>query len=287
MSDPRTHVQRNRAAWNRRAAEFAGSGRRHWGESEPRWGIWGVPEAELRALPDVGGRDVLELGCGTAYFSHWLALRGARVVGLDNSLLQLATARELQGEFGPAFPLLHGDGEQTPFADMSFDVVLSEYGACLWCDPHRWVPEAARVLRPGGELVFLTNSALLTLCEPEHEGVAATDRLLRDHFGMHRIEWGNDESVEFRLGHGDWIRCLRDAGFEILDLIEVRPPETATTRWDFVTLEWARRWPCEEIWRARRVRPAKRSAPPQSPRSTTSGAGHKPRRVPAPAWDGI
>jgi SAM-dependent methyltransferase len=139
-----------------------------------------------------------------------------------------------------------------PYPDASFDFAISEYGACLWADPERWLPEAARLLRPGGRLVFLVNSFLLMLCVPEEDGVAATDRLLRPAFGLHRVEWPGDSSVEFHLSHGGWIRALRGCGFEIEELIEVRPPEGATTRYPFVTLEWARKWPCEEVWKVRR-----------------------------------
>ena len=98
----------------------------------------------------------------------------------------------------------------------------------------------------------LVNSSLLTLCMPAEDGVAATDRLLRPAFGMFRIEWPGDPGVEFHLSHGDWMRRLRGSGFAIEDLIEVRPPESATTRYPYVTLEWSRQWPAEEIWRARR-----------------------------------
>ena len=49
--------------------------RRSWAQSEPSWGIWGVPESEARILPDVAGLDTIELGCGTAYVSAWLARR--------------------------------------------------------------------------------------------------------------------------------------------------------------------------------------------------------------------
>ena len=60
-----------------------------------------------------------------------------------------------------------------PYPDASFDLAISEYGACLWADPSRWVPEAARILRPGGALIFLVNSALLMLCMPEEDGLAS------------------------------------------------------------------------------------------------------------------
>jgi SAM-dependent methyltransferase len=204
-------------------------------------------------FPEVlAGRDAIELGCGTAYISAWLARRGARVVGIDNSEAQLATARRLQREHGLDFPLLHGNAESVPYPDGSFDLAISEYGACLWADPYRWVPEAARLLRPGGRLIFLVNSALLMLFMPAEDGVAASDRLLRPAFGMYRVEWPGDQGVEFHLSHGDWIRLLRSSGLDIEDLIEVRPPEGSTTRYPFVTLDWSRQWPCEELWKARK-----------------------------------
>jgi SAM-dependent methyltransferase len=204
-------------------------------------------------LPDVRGLDVVELGCGTAYVSSWLARRGARVVGIDNSRGQLTSARKFQEEFGLDFPLIHADAEAVPLAAGSFDLAISEYGACLWCDPYRWIPEAARLLRPGGRLLFLTNSALtmLTMPDLEVDGPAGVT-LLRDYFGMHRTEWPDDPGIEFHLGHGDWIRLFRANDFEVEDLVEVRPPEGSTTRHPLVTLEWARRWPCEEVWKVRK-----------------------------------
>src|SRR5262247_3928979 len=237
MGDPDlpAYVQQNRVVWDALSSEYAAAGRRAWAEAEPTWGIWHLPEAELRVLPDVAGRDVIELGCGTAYISAWLARRGARVVGIDNSAVQLATARRLQHEYGLELTLIHGNAEAVPYPDASFDLAISEYGACLWADPHRWVPEAARLLRPGGRLSFLINSFLMMLCMPAEEGVAATDRLLRPAFDMYRIEWPGDPGVEFHLSHGDWIRLLRGSGFEIEELVELCPQADATTQYPFVT----------------------------------------------------
>ena len=247
------HVRRNRTLWDDWAKQYVAPGEDNWARDTPRWGIWSVPESQLRMLPaDLAGRDAIELGCGTAYVSAWLARRGARVVGIDNSEAQLATATRLQRRYGFDFPLLHGNAEAVPYPDSSFDFAISEYGACLWADPQRWVPEAARLLRPGGRLVFLINSFLLSLCMPAEEGVAATDRLLRPAFGSYRMEWPGDPGVEFHLSHGDWLRLLRGSGFEVEDLVEVRPPADATTRYPFVTLDWARQWPCEEVWKARK-----------------------------------
>src|SRR6185436_15132076 len=101
------------------------------------------------------------------YISAWLKRLGAKPVGLDNSSKQLATAKMLQGEFDLHFPLVHADGERPPFRDGSFDLAIIEYGAAIWCDPYRWIPEAARMLRPGGRLVFLGHSTLIMLTFPD------------------------------------------------------------------------------------------------------------------------
>src|SRR5882672_10760385 len=123
------HVRLNRAHWDRLSVEYAGRGRRNRASDDPTWGIWSVPERDLRVVPDVAGKDVIELGCGTAYWSAWMARRGARCVGIDNSERQLATARRLAAEHGVDLTLLHGNAERVPYPDESFDIAFSEYGA--------------------------------------------------------------------------------------------------------------------------------------------------------------
>jgi len=248
------HTATNREYWDGMADGYAEPGRQRWAADEPIWGIWDLPQSRLPVLPgDVAGLATVELGCGTAYVSAWLARRGARPVGIDNSPRQLATARELQDLHGLAFPLHLGDAETTPFADAAFDLAISEYGASIWCDPYRWIPEAARLLRPGGRLVFIRNATLLMLCEPE-TGVA-TDRLLRAQFGLHRLEWDDPEGrcVEFHLPHGELIRLLGRSGFVVEDLIEVQAPDDAPSGHPYVTADWGRHWPTEEVWFTRRV----------------------------------
>jgi SAM-dependent methyltransferase len=249
------HARRNQRQWTRWSERYRGPGERAWREDRPRWGIWQVPEDELHALPAVRGKRVLELGCGTAYWSAWLARRGAHPIGLDLTAAQLATARGFQREFALEFPLVRATAEALPLCDGCIDVVVSEYGASIWCDPHLWVPEAARVLRPGGELVFLVNAALLMLCVPDEADpdLPPSDRLVRDYFGMHRFEWKSDESVEFHLTHSDWIHLLRDNGFALEDLLEIRAPADSPEMRLHVPREWARRWPTEEVWRARKL----------------------------------
>ena len=252
------HVLVNRSSWDDDAPNWVERGRAAWAREEPVWAR-GNPESELHLLPDVEGLDAIELGYGTAYVSAWLRRRGASVVALDNSSRQLATARMLQEEFDLRFPLVHADAEHPPFADESFDFAISQYGAAIWCDPYAWVPEAARVLRPGGRLVFETGSPLVMLCFPTDDDEAPAERRLhRDFFGMHRFEWrgpdGMVEDIEFRIGHGDMIRLLRSCGFAVEDLIEIQAPAVDQGHQPYVPLEWARRWPSAEAWKARKER---------------------------------
>lgn len=223
-----------------------------WNAEDISWGVFGVSDASLGSpLGEVDGLDVVELGCGTAYFSAWLARRGARVVSVDPTPAQLATARRQQERTGLSFPLLAAPAEAVPLPDASFDLAISEYGASLWADPALWLPEAARVLRPGGRLVFLTNSTLIYLTAPD-EGMNG-EQLMRPQFGMQQIQWPGEVGIEYHLSHGDWIRSLRECGFEIEDLIEVQAPPEAQAHgyYDFVSAEWGRQWPAEEIWVAR------------------------------------
>lgn len=199
------------------------------------------------------GQDAIELGCGAGYVSSWLARAGARVTGIDISDEQLATARRLQAEHRlDGITFLQASAEDVPLPDASFDLAISEYGACLWCDPYLWVPEAARLLRPGGELVFLTNSPLSVMCMDE-PGLATTTTLHRPQFGMHAQEWPDDDSTEFHLPHSAWIDLLRANGLQVERLIELQAPEGASTRYEYASAEWARQWPSEEVWVARRV----------------------------------
>jgi SAM-dependent methyltransferase len=250
---PRDYVELNRQAWDRWAPQHTARGRKAWEAPDLPWGLWDMPESELRLLRDLPPRaDVIELGCGTGAVSAWLARRGMRPVGVDISRAQLDTAEQLQRTYGLSFPLVCANAEEVPFDNGSFDVAISEYGASLWCDPRHWLPEAHRLLRPGGLLLFFANAAFLMACTPQ-DGGAATDVLLRDYFSGYQLEFLEENAIEFHLSHGHWIRLLRATGFTVENLVEVRPTRDATPRFAFVSVEWARRWPSEEIWIARKA----------------------------------
>ena len=247
-------ARRNREDWTQANADYTDARAGHaWSREEITWGVFGVPEASIETLGAVDGLDVVELGCGTAYVSAWLARRGARPVGVDVTPAQLATARRCQQEFGLEFPLVEASAEDVPLPSESFDLAISEYGASIWCDPHRWLPEAHRLLRPGGHLWFLRNSILSILCAPDDEGPPA-ETLLRPQRGLGRMEWPGEVGVEWHLPHGELLRLLRRTGFDVVDLVELYAPDEARDHEYYVAFsaEWSRKWPAEEIWVAQK-----------------------------------
>jgi SAM-dependent methyltransferase len=255
MPDPDYDMAINRDLWTVVNAEFTDARADHaWAATEFSWGLFEIPERQLGALGDVTDLDVIELGCGTAYVSAWLARLGARPVGVDLTSAQLDTARRCQQRFGLSFALIEANAEDVPLASDSFDLAVSEYGASVWCDPERWIPEAARLLRPGGRLVFLTNSVQVTVCVPDGGGYAG-DRLLRPQRGMSPVAWPGG-GIEFHPSHGEWIRVLRQNGFVVEALHELYAPDDAKTPdyYDIATAQWATNWPVEDLWTAQLMR---------------------------------
>lgn len=250
------HVSENRRYWDERAADWVAAGERAWAQPEPSWGIWGVPEPELGMLPaSMAGMRAVELGCGTAYVSGWMARRGARVTAIDNSEQQLATARRLAAQHGVELELVHGDAERTPFESGAFDFAISEYGAAIWCDPYAWVPEAHRLLAPGGRLVFLGHHPLAAVCSPA-DGGPLLERLVNPYFDLHVQDWTTVEvdpgGVEFNLPLSKWFALFREVGFEVEDYREPRPASPTAAERFAQPAAWAYRFPGEQVWKLRK-----------------------------------
>jgi SAM-dependent methyltransferase len=244
----------NRDRWTVANAEYTDArAREAWARPAITWGLWRTPDATVKALPE--GLDVIELGCGTAYFGAGLKRLGARrVVGVDVTPAQLETARRLNQETGLGLELIEANAEKVPLPERSFDLAVSEYGASIWCDPYLWIPEARRLLRPGGELVFMCNSVLQMLCSPEAGQTLET--LQRPQRGLHRLDWAEDPpEVTFHLSHSDWFKVFRSSGLVVEDLIELYAPDGAVDHsyYSYVSADWARKWPAEDIWRVRRL----------------------------------
>jgi ubiquinone/menaquinone biosynthesis C-methylase UbiE len=241
------HAHKNRAAWEAASDRYQ-EAKQFDPDTAMAWGEDRIAEAKLQVLGDVQGKDVLELGCGAARWSIALSQRGARPVGLDVSPRQLWHAARVMREVGVDFPLIEATAEAVPLPDRSFDIVFCDYGAMSFCDPYLTIPEAGRLLRPGGLLAFLTASPLLYVCYDEQSDEVGT-ALLHDYFGLWKAEF---ETVDFVLPYGEWIRLFRRHGFLIEDLIELQSPESSeVSQSEWLPRSWTRRWPARIIWRIR------------------------------------
>jgi SAM-dependent methyltransferase len=248
------HVAENRRHWDQNAPQWVASGERAWAQDEPTWGIWGVPNSEYALLPDdLAGVRAIELGCGTGYVSAWMHRRGASVYAIDNSARQLATARRLAVEHGVTdIEWVHGNAEAVDQPDATFDYAISEYGAAIWCDPTVWIPEAHRLLRAGGRLVFLGNHPFGMACTPTDGASPAGLTLERDSFGLGRLD-GTEAAedpggIEFNMEISSWMRLFRSVGFEVADYIEIQAPAGASGTAFWVPAAWAKRFPAEQAW---------------------------------------
>jgi SAM-dependent methyltransferase len=240
------HEQHNRAFWDADADDYQAAHGAELGAAPLAWGAWRIAEADVGALGDVAGRDVLELGCGAAQWSAALHALGARTVGLDVSVRQLAHA--------PAeVPRVCASAEAVPLRAGAFDVVFGDHGALSFCDPRAVVPEVSRLLRPGGRLVFCITGFLKWLTD----GDTGSTRALRRRWfpergGRHVAVWP-DGVAEFQLPYGEWIDLFAEHGLRVERLVHLRAPKRArTTYTEFVDASWARRWPAEELWVVRK-----------------------------------
>ncbi len=245
------HVRKNKAMWEATSDTYE---QQHahvlGGDSALAWGMWRIPESELNVLGDVAGKDILEFGCGAARWSIALAQRGARPVGLDISPQQLSHARRLMAEAGVAFPLIEASAEAIPLSDASFDIIFCDWGAMTFTNPYHSVPEAARLLRPGGLFAFCGATPIQFICS-DVKTDRVERRLINDYFGLTYLDWG--DSVDFQIPYGEWIRLFRRNGLIIEDLIETRPASGATSTYRSAEEnEWARHWPMESIWKLRK-----------------------------------
>jgi SAM-dependent methyltransferase len=244
------HERRNREFWDADADDYQAAHGATLATHPKAWGVWRIPESELGVLGDTAGLDVLEYGCGAAQWSIALAHDGARMVALDQSRAQLRHARAPAAASDASVALVCASGEAVPLASASFDLVFCDHGAMSFCEPERSVPEVARLLRPGGRLVFChaTPWGYLTLNTKRDR---VTRRLRMPYFGMHVWDTG-EGTVDFHLEYGEWIRLFRANAFVVDDLVELRAPKhaTSTFEWD---ARWARRWPAEQIWCVRKT----------------------------------
>ncbi len=209
--------------------------------------------------PRLGARDPARTRDGTAHArarvryrlrSAWLSGRGCTPVVFDPTPSQLEIAGEFQREFVASFPLVRAAAEYLPFAEDLRSGHQRGRGGHLGRSLQ--VDSGGSPSTPSGSGIGLPRQQLAPHDVRSRGRQEAGDRTTPTTAVRHapfRLERAG--LTEFHLSHGDWIRLLRANGFEVLELLELRPPAGASTRYSFVTYEWASQWPCEEVWRAR------------------------------------
>ena len=224
----------NRRDWDAYADEYQATHGEFLRDDGFVWCPEGVDEADVRALGEVRGRDVLEVGCGAAQCARWLVGQGARAVGLDLSHRQLQHARRIDAATGTDVPVVCATATDLPFADASFDVVFCAFGAFQFvADADRAVAEVARVLRPGGRFAFSVTHPVRWAMpdDPSAEGLRVTSSYFDRTPYVEQDADGEVTYVEHHRTLGDWVRTLAAAGFVLRDLLEPEWPEGHDRVW--------------------------------------------------------
>ncbi|MGH3096871.1 MAG: class I SAM-dependent methyltransferase [Streptosporangiales bacterium] len=227
-------VRANRLWWDAEADAYQLEHGSFLGDDRFTWSPEGLDEASAGLLGTVTGRRVLEVGCGAAQCSRWLAGRGANVVGIDLSAGQLAHARALDARLGTRVPVLQADAGALPFAAASFDLACSAFGALPFvADIARVQAEVARVLRPGGRWVFSVNHPLRWAFpdDPGPGGLTVQYSYFDRSPYVERDDGGATTYVEHHRTLGDWVRAIVAAGLRLDDLVEPEWPEALTQIW--------------------------------------------------------
>jgi SAM-dependent methyltransferase len=198
------------------------------------WCPEGLHEGDMRFLGDIAGKRVLEVGCGSAPCARWLAANGAHPVGLDLSRAMLDRAVAAMAAGGPRAPLVQAGAESLPFADNSFDLACSAFGAVPFvADSALVMRELARVLRPGGRWVFAVNHPMRWIF-PDDPGPAGLRASLSYFDRTPYVEAdaaGVPTYVEHHRTLGDRVREVVAAGLLVLDIVEPEWPEQLHREW--------------------------------------------------------
>lgn len=227
-------VAANRRWWDGAADAYQAEHGEFLGDVRFVWGPEGLDEGRARLLGDVSGRRVLEIGCGAGQCGRWLISQGATAIGLELSRRQLEHSRRLDTRSGVALPVVQGDAEHLPFAERSFDVVCSSYGALPFvADKLAVLREVSRVLRPGGRLVFSTTHPLrwCFLDSPGEEGLVAVHPYFDRRAYVEEDSQGKPTYIEHHRTMGDWVREIVAAGMRLVELVEPEWPDDNDQVW--------------------------------------------------------
>ncbi|HSE55693.1 MAG TPA: class I SAM-dependent methyltransferase [Nocardioidaceae bacterium] len=224
----------NRRWWDAQAGAYQDEHGAFLGDADFVWCPEGLREAQARLLGDVRRRRVLEVGCGAGQCGRWLRTEGARVVGVDLSIVQLRHSRTLDARTGITLPTLVGDALALPFPDAVFDVAASAYGAVPFvADSATLMAEVARVLRPGGRWVFATSHPLRWTLpdDPGEPGLVVRHSYFDRTPYVEQDHAGRPTYVEHHRTVGDRVREINAAGLVLRDLVEPEWPDGHDRVW--------------------------------------------------------
>ncbi|HEY5200518.1 MAG TPA: class I SAM-dependent methyltransferase [Acidothermaceae bacterium] len=228
-------VQANRRWWDAAADDYQSEhGEFLGGRDAARfiWGPEGLDEADahlLAPVADLPGRRVLEVGCGAAQCSRWLAAQGALAIAIDLSMRQLTHAAP-----HPGVRLIQADACALPLADSTVDLACSAYGALPFVASSVDVlREVFRVLRPGGRFVFSVTHPIRWALpdDPGPGGLTVSSSYFDRTPYVEADADGRATYVEHHRTLGDRVRDIVGAGFELTDLVEPVWPDTNLRTW--------------------------------------------------------
>ncbi|WP_018179762.1 class I SAM-dependent methyltransferase [Jongsikchunia kroppenstedtii] len=236
-ADSAVSEQANRRWWDSDADDYHRSHGEFLGVDTPSgefiWCPEGLHEGDVHLLGDIVGKRILEIGCGSAPCSRWLAANGAYPVGLDLSHGMLQRGRTAMAD-GQRAPLIQATAEHLPFADESFDLACSAFGAVPFvADSAAVMAEVARVLKPGGRWAFSVNHPM-RWAFPDDPGPTGLTVAIPYFDRSPYIEADDDGTVTYVEHHrtmGDRIREIRAAGLILDELIEPEWPEGFEREW--------------------------------------------------------
>ena len=253
---PAESARANRRWWDGEAPAYQAEHGDFLGDVDLLWCPEGVRESAAHLLGDVAGRDVLELGCGAAQGARWLVAAGARVTAFDVSAGQLREARRLDRRSGVRVErLVQADVQFLPFRAQAFDLVVSAFGGIPFAaDSARAMAEAARVLRPGGLLVFSVTHPVRWVFpdDPGPAGLTVAQSYFDRTPYVEVDDRGEAAYVEHHRTLGDRVRELVAAGLVLEDLVEPEWPEGHDREWGQWSPLRGRLLPGSSIWVCRR-----------------------------------
>lgn len=180
-------------------------------------------------LGPVAGLEILEIGCGAGKNCVDLARQGARVTGVDISDAQIGLAQQRVGETDVSVRLLRADAANlTPLPAQSFDRILAIYAFPYVAEMAACLAECARLLRPGGRLLFAQDHPIRAcFWDPEMQEESVLPA--RSYFDDSPLHWtfvGTDAAMtSYHRSLDWWFTALHEAGFAVTQLQELPLPD--------------------------------------------------------------